>query len=62
MAKRLRQERGDLERHLGRPAAPADLYGLHLLGPAGAKNFLAQLEQKPRLSWRCLLRLANIDV
>jgi hypothetical protein len=38
-AERLRQERGDLERHLGRPATPTDLYVLHLLGPAGAKNF-----------------------
>ena len=46
-AERLRQGRGVLEQQLGRPATPADLYVLHLLGPAGARNFLAQLEQKP---------------
>ncbi len=46
-AERLRQERAVLEQQLGRSATPADLYVLHLLGPAGARNFLAQLEQKP---------------
>jgi Transglycosylase SLT domain len=46
-AERLRQERGALEQQLGRSATPADLYVLHLLGPAGARNFLTQLEHKP---------------
>ena len=46
-AERLRQERGILEQRLGRSATPTDLYVLHLLGPAGASNFLTQLEQKP---------------
>ena len=46
-AERLRQERGVLEQQIGRSATPADLYVLHLLGPAGARNFLTQLEQKP---------------
>ena len=46
-AERLAQERRSLELSLGRPAVPADLYVLHLLGPAGAREFLAQLAHNP---------------
>jgi hypothetical protein len=46
-AERLTQQRGSLEACLGRPATSADLYVLHLLGPAGAKDFLTQLAEKP---------------
>jgi hypothetical protein len=46
-AERLAQERGALEAHLGRPAKPADLYMLHLLGPTGAKEFLTELARNP---------------
>jgi hypothetical protein len=46
-AEQLAQQRGYLEAHLGRSAASADLYVLHLLGPEGAKNFLTQLAQNP---------------
>jgi len=46
-AERLAQERGVLEERLGRPAKPADLYVLHLLGPTGAREFLTELARNP---------------
>jgi Transglycosylase SLT domain len=46
-AERIAGERGGLERALGRAAAPADLYLVHLLGPAGARRFLAELRRAP---------------
>ncbi len=46
-AERIARERDGLERALGRPAAPADLYAVHLLGPAGARRFLAELRRAP---------------
>ena len=49
-AERLEREKGPLEVSLGRPATPADLYVLHLLGPTGAKAFLTQLTQQPNMS------------
>jgi hypothetical protein len=46
-AERIAHEREGLERALGRAAAPADLYAVHLLGPAGARRFLAELRRAP---------------
>jgi hypothetical protein len=46
-AERLESGRGALEQALGRPATPADLYLVHLLGPAGARRFLAELTRTP---------------
>ena len=46
-AERVVRERDGLERALGRAAAPADLYAVHLLGPAGARRFLAELRCAP---------------
>jgi hypothetical protein len=46
-AERIGRERDGLERALGRAAAPADLYAVHLLGPAGARRFLAELWRAP---------------
>ena len=46
-AERVSGERAALERALGRAAAPADLYAVHLLGPAGARRFLAELRRAP---------------
>ena len=46
-AERLESGRGPLEQVLGRPATPADLYLVHLLGPAGARRFLAELTRTP---------------
>jgi hypothetical protein len=46
-AERIAREREGLERALGRAAAPADLYAVHLLGPAGARRFLAELRRAP---------------
>jgi hypothetical protein len=36
-----------VEQQLGRDAAAADLYFVHLLGPTGALRFLAALQQDP---------------
>lgn len=44
------RERTALERAIGRTAAPADLYFVHLLGPAGARGFLAELRRAPSRS------------
>jgi hypothetical protein len=49
-AERITHERPGLAQALGRPAAAADLYVVHLLGPAGARNFLATLRQAPSRS------------
>jgi hypothetical protein len=49
-AERLEQERGSLEAHLGRPVQSADLYFIHLLGPAGATRFLTEMEANPMAS------------
>ncbi len=46
-AERINREQAGLERILGRTAAPADLYVVHLLGPAGARRFLAELRRAP---------------
>ena len=46
-AERIGSERDGLERALGRAAAPADLYLVHLLGPAGARRFLSELRRAP---------------
>jgi hypothetical protein len=46
-AERIAREREGLERALGRAAGPADLYAVHLLGPAGARRFLAELRRSP---------------
>jgi len=46
-AERISGEREGLERMLGRAVAPADLYAVHLLGPAGARRFLAELRRSP---------------
>ncbi len=46
-AERIGSEREGLERALGRASAPADLYAVHLLGPAGARRFLAELRRAP---------------
>ena len=49
-AERLQQERGSFEARLGRPARAADLYFLHLLGPAGAVHFLSELSENSNAS------------
>jgi hypothetical protein len=46
-AERVSNERPGLEHALGRAAAPADLHAVHLLGPAGARRFLAELHRTP---------------
>lgn len=46
-AERVLRQRAALEQALGRPVAPADLYLVHLLGPAGAKRFLSAHAQAP---------------
>ncbi|MFZ4406193.1 MAG: transglycosylase SLT domain-containing protein [Paracraurococcus sp.] len=46
-AERIGRARPGLEAALGRPAGPADLYLVHLLGPAGAQRFLAALATGP---------------
>ena len=49
-AERLSQQQDVLEAQLGRPADPADLYILHLLGPSGARDFLTELARQPKRS------------
>jgi hypothetical protein len=46
-AERLDGWRGALEQTLGREASGTDLYLVHLLGPAGARRFLAELARAP---------------
>lgn len=46
-AELLCRERVVLEAALGRPVTAADLYVLHLLGPAGALDFLNELARRP---------------
>ena len=46
-AEHLAQMRVALEARLDRPATPADLYMLHLLGPTGAVKFLTFLAEEP---------------
>jgi hypothetical protein len=46
-AERLEGWRGALEQTLGREASGTDLYLVHLLGPAGARRFLAELARAP---------------
>jgi hypothetical protein len=46
-SEQLNQEKGLLEKDIGRPAVTADLYVLHLLGPTGAKTFLTELARRP---------------
>ena len=46
-AERLEGWRGALEQMLGREANGTDLYLVHLLGPAGARRFLAELARAP---------------
>lgn len=46
-AERMGQERASLERDLGRAARPQDMYLVHLLGPSGARRFLAELKRNP---------------
>jgi hypothetical protein len=46
-AERLKKARPGLEESMGRAARPADLYLVHLLGPTGARRFLAALHETP---------------
>ncbi|WP_052214374.1 transglycosylase SLT domain-containing protein [Belnapia sp. F-4-1] len=46
-AERLGAKRAALEALLGRPAGTTELYLTHLLGPAGARRFLAELDRAP---------------
>lgn len=46
-AERINRARMGLEAVLGRPAKPADLYMIHLLGPGGAQRFLTALDRTP---------------
>jgi hypothetical protein len=46
-AERLEGWRGALEQTLGRAASGTDLYLVHLLGPAGARHFLAEMVRAP---------------
>jgi Transglycosylase SLT domain len=46
-AARINRARIALAQSLGRPVGPADLYLVHLLGPAGAQRFLAALDRTP---------------
>jgi hypothetical protein len=47
-AERLRRNRSTLATSAGRPATAADLYMVHLLGPAGARRLLVARERTPR--------------
>ncbi|WP_408735182.1 transglycosylase SLT domain-containing protein [Muricoccus aerilatus] len=49
-SERIGQQRAILERELGRPVKPADLYLVHMLGPQGARRFLAELRRNPAAS------------
>src|SRR3712207_7502631 len=40
------RSRGALEQTLGREASGTDLYLVHLLGPAGARHFLAERSEE----------------
>ncbi|MDB5371942.1 MAG: hypothetical protein JWP04_584, partial [Belnapia sp.] len=44
---RLAAERAALQAMLGRTAGPTELYVTHLLGPAGARRFLAEFDRMP---------------
>ena len=46
-AARINRARIALAQSLGRPVGPADLYFVHLLGPAGAQRFLAAMDRTP---------------
>ena len=46
-AERINRARLALQQSLGRPVGPADLYLVHLLGPAGAQRFLTALDRTP---------------
>jgi hypothetical protein len=46
-AERLAAERATLEAMLGRPAGATELYLTHLLGPAGGRRFLGELDRAP---------------
>lgn len=46
-AARINRARIALAQSLGRPVGPADLYLVHLLGPAGAQRFLTALDRTP---------------
>ena len=46
-AERLESWRRPLEQAIGREMKPADLYFVHLLGPGGARRFLAELARAP---------------
>lgn len=50
VAERLESWRKPLEEALGRVVTPSDLYFVHLLGPAGARRFLAELARAPAQS------------
>ncbi|HYF07977.1 MAG TPA: hypothetical protein VD970_10170, partial [Acetobacteraceae bacterium] len=47
-SERLRRSRSTLATSAGRPATPADLYMVHLLGISGARRLLAARERTPR--------------
>ncbi|RKK02767.1 lytic transglycosylase domain-containing protein [Pseudoroseomonas wenyumeiae] len=49
-AERLKKARPALEQAQGRTASPADLYLVHLLGPTGARQFLAAVRETPSRS------------
>jgi hypothetical protein len=46
-AERINRARAMLQQALGRPVGAADLYLVHLLGPAGAQRFLAARDRTP---------------
>ena len=46
-AERLAAAEASLEKVIGHPPEPADLYVLHLLGPTGARRFLTELDRTP---------------
>lgn len=46
-AERLKKAQPALEEAIGRPAEPADLYLVHLLGPTGARRFLTAVRETP---------------
>lgn len=49
-SERIGQQQAALERELGRPVTPTDLYLVHMLGPQGARRFLTELRRNPAAS------------
>ena len=55
----MKRERAVMEARLRRPVTSADLYLMHVLGPAGAMRFLEALAKQPRES---SLKVASLKV